>query len=252
MHLIRDAEMKGVTMKRGKLLLVVMVVLMVSFIAFATMAYAKEKETEVAGKEMEKPMEMFKYKNIMGEFGAEYHFLADIGEMIDKGREHRDGNTLLAAALLLFYAEKDAGKKAETITGKGLLEETANLAKEQNNEELASKIADFYEDDIFGMDNAEMANEFRKLAKQYKAASETRAGYGTVIINNDTPYYIRVYVNGYDRGILYSGNIGWVTDIPAGTILLYGYAPYTDYEWGPITGYLGSDGTYTWNLIFND
>jgi hypothetical protein len=199
-----------------------------------------------------KPMEMLKYKNIMGELGAEYHFLADIGEMIDKGREHKDGNTLLAAALLLYYAEKDAGKQAATITAKGLIEETADLAKAQKNAELAEKLADFYADAVYGMGDKKTAEEFKKLAKQYKAASETRSGYGTVIINNDTPYYIQVYVNGYDRGILYSGNIGWVTDIPAGTILLYGYAPYTDYEWGPTTGYLNADGTYTWNLIFTD
>ncbi len=235
-------------MKRGKILLVVLLVLVV---AFASLSFAQDKkEEEVAAKEMTEPMELLKYKNIMGEFGAEYHFLADIGEMIDKGREHKDGNTLLAAAMLLCYAEKDAGKMATTITGKALIEETADLAKAQKNAELAEKIADFYEDNIYGMGDKKAADEFRKLAKQYKAASETRAGYGTIIINNDTPYYIRVYVNGYDHGILYSGNIGWVTDIPSGTVLLYGYAPYTDYEWGPTTGYLSSDGTYTWNLIF--
>lgn len=235
-------------MKRGKLLLAVLLVLVV---AFATLSFAQDKkEEEVTGKEMKEPMELLKYKNIMGEFGAEYHFLADIGEMIDKGREHRDGNSLLAAAMLLCYAENVSGKKAETITGKALIEETADLAKAQKNAELAEKIADFYEDSIFGMGDKKTAEEFRKLAKQYKAASETRAGYGTVIINNDTPYYIRVYVNGYDRGILYQGNIGWVTDVPAGSVLLYGYAPYTDYEWGPTTGYLSSDGTYTWNLLY--
>lgn len=239
-------------MKRGKLLLVVLLVLVVAFIAFATTSFAEDKKEEVSAKEMEKPMEMLKYKNIMGELGAEYHFLADIGEMIDKGREHKDGNTLLAAALLLFYAERDAGKQGATITGKALIEETADLAKAQKNAELAEKIADFYEDNIFGMGDEKTAKEFRKLAKQYEAASKTRSGYGTVIVNNDTPYYIRLYVNGYDRGTLYSGNIGWVTDIAAGTVLLYGYAPYTDYEWGPTTGYLNADGTYTWNLIFND
>jgi hypothetical protein len=240
-------------MKRARILIVLMLILVVSLVAYATISFAQDKgkEEEVSGKAMDKPMEMLKYKNIMGELGADYHFLADIGEMIDMGREHKDGNTLLAAAMLLFYAEKDAGKEGSIVTAKGLLKETADLAKAQKNAKLAVKVADLYEDKMFGMGDKKTADEFRKLAKQYEAASSQRSGYGTVIVNNDTPYYIRIYVNGYDRGILYSGNIGWVTDIPAGTVLLYGYAPYTDYEWGPTTGYLSADGTYTWNLIFD-
>jgi hypothetical protein len=241
-------------MKRARILVVLMLILAVSLVAYATISFAQDKgkEEEVSGKAMEKPMEMLKYKNIMGELGADYHFLADIGEMIDMGREHKDGNTLLAAAMLLFYAEKDAGKQGSIITGTAMLKETADLAKAQKNAVLAGKVADLYEDAMFGMGDKKTADEFRKLAKQYEAASKARSGYGTVIVNNDTPYYIRIYVNGYDHGILYSGNIGWVTDIPAGTVLLYGYAPYTDYEWGPTTGYLSADGTYTWNLIFTD
>lgn len=231
-----------------------MLVLVVSLVAHTAISFAQDKgeEAEVSGKAMDKPMEMLKYKNIMADLGADYHFLADIGEMIDVGREHKDGNTLLAAAMLLSYAERDAEKEGSIVTAKGLLGEAADLAKAQKNAELALKVADFYEDKMFGMGDKKTADEFRKLAKQYEAASSQRAGYGTVIVNNDTPYYIRIYVNGYDRGILYSGNIGWVTDIPAGTVLLYGYAPYTDYEWGPTTGYLSADGTYTWNLIFTD
>ncbi|MCK4235089.1 hypothetical protein KAX75_11715 [candidate division WOR-3 bacterium] len=241
-------------MKKGKILLVTLLVLTVSFLAFTTFSFAENKgeEKSVSGKAMEKPIESLKYKNIMGDLGAEYHYLADIGEMIDKGRDHKDGNTLIAAALLMLYAEKDSGKKSSVITGEALLKETVELAGEQKNAKLAMKIADVYEDATFGLGDKKVASDLRKKAKEYEAASSQRAGAGTVIINNDTPYYIRVYVEGYDRGILYSGNVGWVTGVSAGSILLYGYAPYTDYEWGPTTGYLSAGGTYTWNLIFTD
>ncbi|TES90432.1 MAG: hypothetical protein E3J87_10040 [Candidatus Cloacimonadota bacterium] len=240
-------------MRNRKILLIVLLVLAVSFLTYSTLIFAQDKEGEgkAAGTKMEKPVESLKYQNIMGDLGPDYHFLADIGEMIDKGREHNDGNTLIAASLLLLYAEKASEKESSIITGKALLEETAELAKEQKNAELAEKLADVYEDDKFGIGDKDAAKKFRKLAKQYKAASSARAGIGTVIINNDTPYYIRVYIDGYDRGIIYSGNVGWVNGVGSGTILLYGYAPYTDWEWGPITGHLDAGGTYTWNLIFN-
>ena len=83
-------------MKRAKFLLVVLLVLSISIIAYATLSFAEDKgkDEDVSGKAMEKPMEMLKYKNIMGDLGADYHYLADIGEMIDIGREHKDGNTL--------------------------------------------------------------------------------------------------------------------------------------------------------------
>ncbi len=245
---------KGDIMKNARILVLTLLIVAISLVAYSAISFAEDKgkDDKVSGKAMKTPMEMLKYKNIMGSFGAEYHYLSDVGEMIDTGREHRDGNTLLAAAMLLLSAEKDAEKQSSIITTEVLLKEIGELAKEQKNAKLAEKIADFYEDGTFGMGDKKSADELRKLAKQYEAAASQRAGTGTVIINNDTPYYIRIYVDGYDRGTLYSGNVGWITDVGSGNVDLYGYAPYTDYEWGPTNGYLSAGGTYTWNLIFTD
>lgn len=239
-------------MNRGKILVVTLLVLTVSFLAFTSITFADKKgeEKSESGKAMETPIESLKYKNIMGDIGADYHYLSDIGEMIDMGRAHNDGNTLIAAALLLLYAENDSGKKSSVITGADLLKEAAELAKVQENAKLATKLADVYEDGTFGLGDKTMAADLRKKAKEYDAASSQRSGYGIVIINNETPFYVQIYIDGYDQGVLYSGNYTYVTDVPAGTVLLYAYAPYTDWEWGPTTGYLSAGGTYTWNLIF--
>jgi hypothetical protein len=212
------------------------------------MAQAKGPGEKVgAGK---KEVVKLKYVNIQDEINPDYNYLANIGSMIDDARHLKDGNSMLASALLLIYAEKNAGKKSASITGEALVNEAGDIAKEQKNVKLAKAVSDIYGDMVFGLGNKAKADEFTKLAKEYDAVAATTRGYGWVKITNESAYFVDIYIDGYYKGRLYSGYYAYYK-IWEGTTKLYAEAPYTEpynWYWGPKWVDLYEDETYEWTI----
>ncbi|MEO0190741.1 MAG: hypothetical protein ABIL18_07150 [candidate division WOR-3 bacterium] len=230
----------------------IMAILLIAGLIIPGLILAKGKGITEKNDAEKKEVVKLKYVNIQDQIDPNFNFLADIGAMIDNARQLKDGNGLVAASLLLFYAEKVSGKKAKEITAEALLNEASELAKEQKNAALAKSVADLWADAVFGPGNKAKADEFTKLAKDYEALASGTRGYGLVIINNNTPFYLYIYIDGNYRGTLYSNNTGYYL-VWEGYTKLYAEAPYTEpynWYWGPKYIDLGEDQTYTWNLVF--
>lgn len=207
---------------------------------------AKDEKTAPIKKEVNK----LKYENIQDQIDPSFGFLTDIGGMIDDARVAKDGHSLLAATMLLGYAEKASGKKAAQITAEALLNEAGELAKEQKNAKLAKAVADIWADAAHGMGNKVKSDEFAKLAKDFEALAGTTRGYGWVRVNNESALFVDIYIDGYEKGRLYSGYYAYYK-IWEGETKLYAEAPYTEpdnFYWGPRWVDLDEDETYTWTL----
>ncbi len=220
--------------------------LLIGILILPSVLSAKDEKTAPVKKEVIK----LKYVNIQDQIDPSFEFLADVGAMIDNARVSKDGHGLLAATMLLNYAEMASGKKATQITAEALLTEAGELAKEQKNAKLAKAIAAFWGDAVLGMGNKVKGDEFAKLAKDFEALAGTTRGYGWVRVNNESSLFVDVYIDGYEKGRLYSGYYAYYK-IWEGETKLYAEAPYTEpdnFFWGPRYVDLGEDETYTWTI----
>ncbi len=188
-------------------------------------------------------VEKLKYKNIQDEFDPTYDFLSDIGAMVDDARHQKDGFDLLAAAKLLFFAEKTTGKKSTVITAEALFNEVGDLAKDQKNAKLAKTLADTYTE----AGNKAKSDEYTKLAKEYEALAGGTRGYCWVRVNNNSSWTIDIYIDGWYKGTLSPGYYSYFK-IWEGYTKLYGEGTYTDYFWGPVYQDISEGETFTWNL----
>jgi hypothetical protein len=222
-----------------------MAIVLIAVLVIPGIAFAEEVKDAPVKKEVVK----LKYKNIQDELGADFDYLADIGELIDNARMEKDGHDLLAAAVLLYMAEKATGNVSTYITAEALLTEIGELAKKQKNAELATAVAQFYGGTLYAM-NKKKADEFAKLAKEFEATASATRGYGWVRIENYSSYFIDVYVDGWYEGQVNSGYYAYF-QIWEGETELYAEAPYTEpynWYWGPRWVDLYEDETYTWTI----
>jgi hypothetical protein len=223
-----------------------LLVLLVGTLVLPGLVWSQGDKVGAAKKEEVK----LKYVDIQAQINPKFNYLADIGVMIDNARQGKDGDGLLAATLVLCYAEMAAGKKGTAVTAEGLLKEAGELAVEQKNAKLAKAIAGFWSNAMLGFNNKAKADEFAKLAKDYEAVAAGTRGYGWVRINNESAYFVDVYIDGYSKGRLYSGYYAYYK-IWEGETKLYAEAPYTEpdnYYWGPRFVELDEDETYTWTI----
>jgi len=222
-----------------------MTVLLIAMLIIPGIVMAEEMKDAPVKKEVVK----LKYANIQDELNPDFDFLADIGELIDNARYEKDGHDLFAAMVLLAMAEKATGKISVHITSEALLTEIGDLAKGQKNTELAQALADFYAGKGLGQ-NKKLADEFAKLAKEFKATASATRGYGWVKIENYSSYFIDVYIDDWYQGQVNSGYYAYF-QIWEGETELYAEAPYTEpynWFWGPRWVDLYEDETYTWTI----
>ena len=220
-----------------------MVVLLIAILIIPSIAIAEKDAPE------KKEVVKLKYKNIQDELNSDFDFLAEIGEIIDNGRQQKDGHDLLAAAMLLHMAEHATGKTSAHVTSAALLDEIAELAKGQKNAELAQALSDFYAGKSITVNKAK-ANEFAKLAKEYEATASATRGYGWVKIENYSSYFVDIYIDDWYEGTIYSGYYAYYK-VWEGETELYAEAPYTEpynWYWGPRWVDLYEDETYTWTI----
>ncbi len=143
------------------------------------------------------------YVNLNAELGFEAEILRGFGARVDDARRDADGAAVAAQAVLLSFAEKLAGKKAQTVTATQLLAEAARIAEEQQNRDavIAVESASAY---IPGSEPV-----VQRLAEASSLFAENRGEgefLGFVRIVNDCDRLLDIYIDGKYVGFQYGGD----------------------------------------------
>ncbi len=99
------------------------------FLVFCGSLWGQEKEkTSKLGAPV---FPRLRYVNLSEELKLEHDILSGLGATVDYARRDADAATVAGQAVLLAYAERLAGRKAQSMTSIRLLKEAARIAEEQ-------------------------------------------------------------------------------------------------------------------------
>ncbi len=189
------------------------------------------------------------------ELGLPFPSLGTIGSRIEQARRAHDPVSLAHTANELSVAEKVSGKKA-SLTSKQVLKESQELAKLRRQEaELNAliRISQQVENEeqnvvglkqILAITQKQTKDESEKLLRGQEPDGTPRK----VLINNYTPQYVDIWVNGYMKMQVPPGASKWCViehKWDPTTLKAFGNDDVT--IWGPKIIW-GNFKTYTWNL----
>jgi hypothetical protein len=193
--------------------------------------------------------------NFRKELDLPFATLGTLGSRIDAARRQLDPVALSHAASELAVAEKVSGKKA-SMTSTQVLQEAAELAKLRKQEsELkavlqASNQVMYAEDDVATLRSEIAAAQAQAKAQQlaFQQNQEPTSAPRQVVINNYTPQYIAITVNGYYQTQVLPGSSQVITiDQRYNPVVLNAAGNEEIDTWGP--RYIwGKFTKYTWNL----
>jgi hypothetical protein len=188
------------------------------------------------------------------ELNLPFQSLGTLGGRIESARRASDPVALGHAASELAVAEKVSGKKA-SLTSTALVKESAQLAKlRRQTAELQATLTIANQVANEEALATELKNEIaqaQKFTKQETAAAqrnEEPTGPRNLLVNNYTPQYVDVFVNGYYKMQVLPGESqqGVIEHKWNPTVLKASGNDDITY-WGP--RYIwGTFKTYTWNL----
>ena len=189
------------------------------------------------------------------ELGLPFPSLGTLGGRIEQARRAHDPVSLAHTASELSVAEKVSGKKA-SLTAKEVLKESQELAKlrRQEAELLAlTRISQQVENEeqnvvnlkqILAITQKQTKEESEKILRGEEPTGAPRK----VLINNYTPQYVDVWVNGFLKMQLQPGSSKWLAiEHKWNPTVLKAYGNDDVTTWGPRTIW-GNFKTYTWNL----
>jgi hypothetical protein len=189
------------------------------------------------------------------ELGLPYPSLGTLGSRIDTARRSHDPVSLAHAASELGVAEGVSGKKAR-LTSSALLKESAKLAQLRHQadeltavQRVANQIGS--ETDLVTQLKKEIAlvkEQDKSETAAIRRNEEPTGAPRRVLVNNYTPQYVDVYVNGFMKTRVGPGQSKWfVIEHKWNPTVLKGYGNEDNSTWGP--RYIwGRFKTYTWNL----
>jgi hypothetical protein len=189
------------------------------------------------------------------ELGLTYPSLSTLGARIDAARRAHDPVALANLTNELAVAEKASGKTA-SVTSKELAKMAAELAKMRRKEsELQAVLV--AQQQLTGADDtiAILKQTLQDAKAQAKADSEAiRMNQEPtwqprkVIVNNYTPQYIDVWVNGYYKVQVAPGmSQSFMIEHRWNPTVLSGYGNDDESGYGPVYVW-GRFKTYTWNI----
>jgi hypothetical protein len=193
--------------------------------------------------------------NFRKELSLPFPSLSTLGARIEAARRAADPVGLANAASELAVAEQVSGKKAP-LTSAALLKEAAQLAglRRQAAElkatlRIANQMATEQEVVTDLQEEIAMADQSARAEQAAIQQNEQpTAAPRWVLVNNYTPQYIDVYVNGFYQMQLTPGASRWcLVDHRWNPTVLTAYGDEDVAQWGP--RYIwGEFKTYTWNL----
>lgn len=219
------------------------------FLGFVSNGYAQKDPNEENKSKQSKDEAPAKTVDFQAQLGMKMSALENLGNLIDNARKEGDANSLLSAAMILYVAENNSGKKA-VITAESLLNEATELATLQKNAAAVQNAAKVWSNALFA-NNSAKANELNDVIKSIEAESGERGSGAKVVdvrVNNYTDYTIYVYIDGVYKGYLYPDYYNVYYNIGTGWTSFYAE---TDYMWigGKYTYYYWSN---SYNLTTYD
>jgi hypothetical protein len=188
------------------------------------------------------------------ELGVPYRSLHTLGARIDTARQAHDPVSLGHAASELAIAEKVSGKKA-SVTSTAVMQEATELAKLRRqvpelqamvhlNQQIASE-----QETITNLkQQIAMSQRIAKLESDAVKRNEEPTGPRKLLVNNYTPQYVDIWVNGRLKMQISPGQSKWcVIEHKWNPTVLPADGNEDATSWGP--RYIwGNFQTYTWNL----
>jgi hypothetical protein len=142
--------------------------------------------------------------DFIAELGLDVDSLKTLGQQIDSARNARDPVQLLVVAKTLGAAEEVADKKA-SIKAADLVKEAIEMAKYRNTPDELKVVAKMLGARKVARD---LVTQAEKVAKAQKARGKKKNGdkekgiKGYLVVQNDTRFYLSIYVNYRYVGIL--------------------------------------------------
>lgn len=188
------------------------------------------------------------------EFNLPFQSLGNLGSRIEASRRAHDPVGLAHTANELAVAEKVSGKKA-TLTSTALMKEAAELA--QLRREAAELKATLHVAEQVASeetlvknlkDSIAIADKLTKDETKALQMNEEPTGPRRLVINNYTPQYVDIWVNGFLKMQVPPGQSKWcIIEHKWNPTVLKAYGNDDTTTWGP--RYIwGTFKTYTWNL----
>jgi hypothetical protein len=180
-----------------------------------------------------------------------YASLTTLGSRIDAARRAGDPVTLAHAASELNVAEK-VSEKTTTLTSRQVLREAAELAGLRR--QVAEMRAVLHVSDQVTLEQEQIAALKQQIALNQAEQRKLDAGEEPlwtprkIVVNNYTPQYVDVQINGYLKGQVLPGSSHvFVVEQRWNPIVLKGWGDEDTTVWGPVV-LQGKFATYTWNV----
>jgi hypothetical protein len=188
------------------------------------------------------------------ELNLPFQSLGTLGARIESARRQHDPVGLAHTANELAVAEKVSGKKA-TVTSSALMKEAAELAQLRREAaelkatlEVAQQVSS--EETLVKnlKESIATADKLTKDETRQVQMNEEPTGPRKLLINNYTPQYVDIWINGFYKMQVPPGQSKWcVIEHKWNPTVLKAYGNDDSTTWGP--RYIwGTFKTYTWNL----
>jgi len=188
------------------------------------------------------------------ELNLPFQSLGNLGSRIESARRQHDPVGLAHTANELSVAEKVSGKKA-TLTSTALMKEAAELAqlrREAAELKATLQVAQQVSSEETLVKNLKesigIADKLTKEETRQVQMNEEPTGPRRLLINNYTPQYVDIWINGFYKMQVPPGQSKWcVIEHKWNPTVLKAYGNDDTTTWGP--RYIwGTFKTYTWNL----
>lgn len=176
-------------------------------------------------------------------------FLGNLGVEIDLGREQRDPNALMSAAILLHQAELLLDKRSRHLSAEQLMHEATEMAWRQKNPEALSRSVQIWSDPRMGPTNLQeekSASDHLKEVRQERSEMMQRRRC-RLIFHNKTDTALTIYLNEHPLGVVAARQSHEVPDVLAGRQYLQ--ATHSRLSWGPRQVFVGPGEVFHWKLF---
>lgn len=229
-----------------------LVFLWASFALAAEPAKKDDKQTVDSKAEKRAPATATDFRQ---ELSLPFPSLGTLGGRIEQARRAHDPVSLAHAAQELNTAEKVSGKKA-SLNSQQILKESQELAKLRRQVaemrtllHVSEQLADEKQTAIhFKQMIADEQKRMKEESDKVLSGQEPDGTPRKVLVNNYTPQYVDLWVNGFLKMQLQPGQSKWcVIEHKWDPTVLKAYGNDDTTTWGPRTIW-GNFKTYTWNL----
>lgn len=177
--------------------------------------------------------------------------LSGLGDQIDTGRQRGDVNSLVNAALMLHQAEKILGRQSPVISSEGLLAEAAQIARDQKDTRMLSRIIGVWQDPSRGPTSSAQASQARYFMEEVdkEQADMMHKRRCRIVLHNRTDQFtLDVMINRKPAASLEPNSLRVMGDVIAGRQVLTA-SNDAGFAWGPRQVFVAPGEVFHWKLF---